>query len=119
MLRGFELYNNVKRKIIFKSRVIIFHPLHRKTYEASLVAAGTGARSQPCIVTGYPVLGNRSEYLIEYCDFFYRTNLDDLVWKTSGLSPRAPLLTSQLFGLAGYSLTLHACRNDVGSLKVS
>ena len=31
----------------------------RMTYEASLVAAGTGATSQPCIVTGYPVFGSR------------------------------------------------------------
>ena len=31
----------------------------RMTYEASLVAAGSGNASQPCIVTGYPVLGNR------------------------------------------------------------
>ncbi len=78
MLRGFELYNNVKRKIILKRGVIIFHPLHRKTYEASLVAAGTGARSQPCIVTGYPVLGNRSEYLVEYCDFFFKPT--SIIW---------------------------------------
>ncbi len=29
----------------------------RMTYEASLTAAKTGTSSQPCIVTGYPVLG--------------------------------------------------------------
>ena len=36
----------------------------RKTYEASLVAAGSGSRSQPCIVTEYPVLGNRSGIIL-------------------------------------------------------
>ena len=30
----------------------------RMSYEASLVSVG-GARSQPCIVTGYPVLGSK------------------------------------------------------------
>ncbi|XP_074392344.1 intraflagellar transport protein 172 homolog isoform X2 [Zonotrichia albicollis] len=33
----------------------------RGTYEASLVAAGTGAASLPCLLTGYPVLGNKIE----------------------------------------------------------
>ena len=34
----------------------------RMTYEASLVAAGSGERSPACIVTGYPVLGNSIEF---------------------------------------------------------
>ncbi|XP_067274021.1 intraflagellar transport protein 172 homolog [Pseudorasbora parva] len=34
----------------------------RGTYEASLVAAGTGIRSLPCVVTGYPVLRNKIEF---------------------------------------------------------
>ena len=29
----------------------------RMTYEASLISAGTGTSFQPCIITGYPVLG--------------------------------------------------------------
>jgi len=33
----------------------------RMSYEASLVSVG-GARSQPCIVTGYPVLGSKIEF---------------------------------------------------------
>uniref|UniRef100_H0ZWS4 Intraflagellar transport protein 172 homolog n=1 Tax=Taeniopygia guttata TaxID=59729 RepID=H0ZWS4_TAEGU len=33
----------------------------RSTYEASLVAAGTGVPSLPCMLTGYPVLGNKIE----------------------------------------------------------
>uniref|UniRef100_A0A8C5J9F3 Intraflagellar transport protein 172 homolog n=1 Tax=Junco hyemalis TaxID=40217 RepID=A0A8C5J9F3_JUNHY len=33
----------------------------RGTYEASLVAAGTGVASLPCLLTGYPVLGNKVE----------------------------------------------------------
>ncbi|RLV86206.1 hypothetical protein DV515_00015928 [Chloebia gouldiae] len=33
----------------------------RGTYEASLVAVGTGAPSLPCMLTGYPVLGNKIE----------------------------------------------------------
>nr|XP_020664000.1 intraflagellar transport protein 172 homolog [Pogona vitticeps] len=31
----------------------------RDTYEASLVAASTGVRSLPCLITGYPVLRNK------------------------------------------------------------
>ena len=31
----------------------------RMSYEASLIASGSGLRSQPCIVTGYPVIENR------------------------------------------------------------
>ncbi|XP_042302841.1 LOW QUALITY PROTEIN: intraflagellar transport protein 172 homolog [Sceloporus undulatus] len=31
----------------------------RDTYEASLVAASTGVRSMPCLITGYPVLRNK------------------------------------------------------------
>ncbi|XP_057208125.1 intraflagellar transport protein 172 homolog isoform X2 [Triplophysa rosa] len=34
----------------------------RLTYEASLVAAGTGIRSLPCVITGYPVLRNKIEF---------------------------------------------------------
>ncbi|XP_064911402.1 intraflagellar transport protein 172 homolog isoform X1 [Columba livia] len=34
----------------------------RDTYEASLVAASTGARSLPCVLTGYPVLRNKIEF---------------------------------------------------------
>lgn len=34
----------------------------RGTYEASLVAAGTGIRSLPCVITGYPVLRNKIEF---------------------------------------------------------
>lgn len=34
----------------------------RDTYEASLVAAGTGVRSLPCVLTGYPVLRNKIEF---------------------------------------------------------
>ncbi|XP_037837544.1 intraflagellar transport protein 172 homolog [Kryptolebias marmoratus] len=34
----------------------------RNTYEASLVAAGTGLRSLPCVLTGYPVLRNKIEF---------------------------------------------------------
>lgn len=34
----------------------------RMTYEASLVAAKTGAISPACIITGYPVLGNAIEF---------------------------------------------------------
>ncbi|XP_074847703.1 intraflagellar transport protein 172 homolog isoform X2 [Carettochelys insculpta] len=34
----------------------------RDTYEASLVAAGTGVRSLPCLLTGYPVLRNKVEF---------------------------------------------------------
>ncbi|KAE8286539.1 Intraflagellar transport protein 172-like protein [Larimichthys crocea] len=34
----------------------------RNTYEASLVAANTGLRSLPCILTGYPVLRNKVEF---------------------------------------------------------
>jgi intraflagellar transport protein 172 len=34
----------------------------RGTYEASLVAANTGAKSLPCVVTGYPVLRNKIEF---------------------------------------------------------
>ncbi|XP_016392956.1 intraflagellar transport protein 172 homolog [Sinocyclocheilus rhinocerous] len=34
----------------------------RGTYEASLVAAGTGIRSLPCVITGYPVLHNKIEF---------------------------------------------------------
>ncbi|KAF4795993.1 hypothetical protein TURU_088441 [Turdus rufiventris] len=33
----------------------------RSTYEASLVAAGTGVLSLPCLLTGYPVLRNKIE----------------------------------------------------------
>ncbi|XP_036261104.1 intraflagellar transport protein 172 homolog isoform X2 [Molothrus ater] len=33
----------------------------RGSYEASLVAAGTGVASLPCLLTGYPVLGNKIE----------------------------------------------------------
>ncbi|KAI1241384.1 hypothetical protein IHE44_0009870 [Lamprotornis superbus] len=33
----------------------------RSTYEASLVAAGTGVHSLPCLLTGYPVLRNKIE----------------------------------------------------------
>ncbi|XP_063277854.1 intraflagellar transport protein 172 homolog isoform X3 [Prinia subflava] len=33
----------------------------RSTFEASLVAAGTGVRSLPCLLTGYPVLRNKLE----------------------------------------------------------
>uniref|UniRef100_A0A8U7MH45 Intraflagellar transport protein 172 homolog n=1 Tax=Corvus moneduloides TaxID=1196302 RepID=A0A8U7MH45_CORMO len=33
----------------------------RNTYEASLVAAGTGVHSLPCVLTGYPVLRNKIE----------------------------------------------------------
>ncbi|XP_062344303.1 intraflagellar transport protein 172 homolog isoform X2 [Cinclus cinclus] len=33
----------------------------RNTYEASLVAAGTGVHSLPCLLTGYPVLRNKIE----------------------------------------------------------
>ncbi|NXP39291.1 IF172 protein, partial [Leiothrix lutea] len=33
----------------------------RDTYEASLVAAGTGVPSLPCLLTGYPVLRNKIE----------------------------------------------------------
>ncbi|XP_058656852.1 intraflagellar transport protein 172 homolog isoform X2 [Ammospiza caudacuta] len=33
----------------------------RGTFEASLVAAGTGVASLPCLLTGYPVLGNKIE----------------------------------------------------------
>ena len=29
----------------------------RMSYEASLIAAKTGTTSQPCVITGYPVLG--------------------------------------------------------------
>ncbi|XP_005948489.1 intraflagellar transport protein 172 homolog [Haplochromis burtoni] len=34
----------------------------RNTYEASLVAANTGLRSMPCVLTGYPVLRNKIEF---------------------------------------------------------
>ncbi|XP_071746269.1 intraflagellar transport protein 172 homolog [Lepeophtheirus salmonis] len=34
----------------------------RMTYEASLVAVGTGVISPTCIITGYPVLGNKIEF---------------------------------------------------------
>uniref|UniRef100_A0A8C1T5H6 Intraflagellar transport protein 172 homolog n=1 Tax=Cyprinus carpio TaxID=7962 RepID=A0A8C1T5H6_CYPCA len=34
----------------------------RGTYEASLVALGTGIRSLPCVITGYPVLRNKIEF---------------------------------------------------------
>lgn len=34
----------------------------RMTYEASLVAARTGTVSPACIITGYPVLGNKIEF---------------------------------------------------------
>uniref|UniRef100_A0A8C2A4U9 Intraflagellar transport 172 n=1 Tax=Cyprinus carpio TaxID=7962 RepID=A0A8C2A4U9_CYPCA len=34
----------------------------RGTYEASLVALGTGIRSLPCVITGYPVLHNKIEF---------------------------------------------------------
>ncbi|MEQ2256463.1 hypothetical protein ILYODFUR_024390, partial [Ilyodon furcidens] len=34
----------------------------RDTYEASLVAANTGLRSLPCVLTGYPVLRNKLEF---------------------------------------------------------
>ncbi|XP_053736543.1 intraflagellar transport protein 172 homolog [Synchiropus splendidus] len=34
----------------------------RNTYEASLVAASTGLRSLPCVLTGYPVLRNKLEF---------------------------------------------------------
>lgn len=34
----------------------------RGTYEASLVAVGTGIRSLPCVITGYPVLRNKIEF---------------------------------------------------------
>ncbi|XP_053239953.1 intraflagellar transport protein 172 homolog isoform X3 [Podarcis raffonei] len=34
----------------------------RDTYEASLVAASTGVRSLPCLITGYPVLRNKVEF---------------------------------------------------------
>lgn len=34
----------------------------RNTYEASLIAAGTGLRSVPCVLTGYPVLRNKIEF---------------------------------------------------------
>ncbi|CAG5120000.1 unnamed protein product, partial [Candidula unifasciata] len=34
----------------------------RGTYEASLVAADSGIRSLPCVVTGYPVLKNQMEF---------------------------------------------------------
>ncbi|KAM6965091.1 intraflagellar transport protein 172 homolog [Aplochiton taeniatus] len=34
----------------------------RDTYEASLLAANTGIRSLPCVITGYPVLRNKVEF---------------------------------------------------------
>ncbi|XP_076872854.1 intraflagellar transport protein 172 homolog [Brachyhypopomus gauderio] len=34
----------------------------RGTYEASLTAAHTGIRSLPCVITGYPVLGNKIDF---------------------------------------------------------
>uniref|UniRef100_A0A4W5KBN0 Intraflagellar transport protein 172 homolog n=1 Tax=Hucho hucho TaxID=62062 RepID=A0A4W5KBN0_9TELE len=34
----------------------------RDTYEASLLAANTGIRSLPCVITGYPVLRNKIEF---------------------------------------------------------
>ncbi|XP_026856898.2 intraflagellar transport protein 172 homolog isoform X1 [Electrophorus electricus] len=34
----------------------------RGTYEASLVAAKTGIRSLPCVITGYPVLRNKIDF---------------------------------------------------------
>ncbi|TFJ98085.1 POU domain, class 5, transcription factor 1 [Platysternon megacephalum] len=34
----------------------------RDTYEASLVAASTGVRSLPCLLTGYPVLRNKVDF---------------------------------------------------------
>ncbi|XP_059212612.1 intraflagellar transport protein 172 homolog [Centropristis striata] len=34
----------------------------RNTYEASLVAANTGLRSLPCVLTGYPVLRDKIEF---------------------------------------------------------
>ncbi|XP_055666694.1 intraflagellar transport protein 172 homolog isoform X1 [Falco peregrinus] len=34
----------------------------RDTYEASLVAANTGLRALPCVLTGYPVLRNKIEF---------------------------------------------------------
>ncbi|KAL7872215.1 hypothetical protein SRHO_G00071980 [Serrasalmus rhombeus] len=34
----------------------------RDTYEASLVAANTGIRSLPCIITGYPVLRSKIDF---------------------------------------------------------
>ncbi|BFY99323.1 hypothetical protein BsWGS_02362 [Bradybaena similaris] len=34
----------------------------RGTYEASLVAADSGIRSLPCVITGYPVLKNKMEF---------------------------------------------------------
>lgn len=36
----------------------------RNSYEASLVAAGTGLRSLPCVLTGYPVLRNKVEFSV-------------------------------------------------------
>uniref|UniRef100_A0A7N8X2V0 Intraflagellar transport protein 172 homolog n=1 Tax=Mastacembelus armatus TaxID=205130 RepID=A0A7N8X2V0_9TELE len=36
----------------------------RNTYEASLVAANTGLRSLPCVLTGYPVLRNKIEFSV-------------------------------------------------------
>ncbi|XP_004083357.1 intraflagellar transport protein 172 homolog [Oryzias latipes] len=34
----------------------------RNTFEGSLVAAGSGLRSVPCVLTGYPVLGNNIQF---------------------------------------------------------
>nr|XP_032825685.1 intraflagellar transport protein 172 homolog [Petromyzon marinus] len=34
----------------------------RHTYEASLVASGTGVRALPCLITGYPVLRNKVDF---------------------------------------------------------
>ncbi|XP_053566907.1 LOW QUALITY PROTEIN: intraflagellar transport protein 172 homolog [Bombina bombina] len=34
----------------------------RGTYEASLLASGSGIRSLPCLITGYPVLRNKIEF---------------------------------------------------------
>lgn len=34
----------------------------RGAYEASLVAASTGVRALPCLITGYPILRNKIEF---------------------------------------------------------
>lgn len=34
----------------------------RGVYEASLVAASTGVRALPCLITGYPILRNKIEF---------------------------------------------------------
>ncbi|XP_024146740.1 intraflagellar transport protein 172 homolog [Oryzias melastigma] len=36
----------------------------RNTFEGSLVAAGSGLRSLPCVLTGYPVLGNNIQFSV-------------------------------------------------------